>query len=113
MFCFHTSLMRRIGSLGWLSKIAARLEPLRSHPEGDVAPRSQILETDDRGELDKLRLVKVAAQSAHQQVVDGWRRLGQRLGKFHCQTLKRLENVAAPPLRNCLDLFARDAVGRS
>src|SRR5262249_4255863 len=106
----RAGLMKRIAPFLWLPNVTARLEALRRQPKGNVAPRAQIFETDDRGEFDKLRLIKVVAQLAHELVVDGWRCRGHPLGKFQHQALDRIKNGTVSPLRDRLDLFARDAV---
>src|SRR5262252_6705004 len=49
-------------------------------------------------------------QFAYKFVDDGWRCLGQPLGKFQHQALNRIKNIAVSPVRDRLNLFARDAV---
>jgi hypothetical protein len=85
------------------------VEAVRLDAKGAVEAGPEVLQRDGGGQLDKLRLVKMRAQSGEQGIRDVRRRGGHRLRQLQRRAFGIIIERAAPVPRQGGDLFVGDA----
>src|SRR3990172_3370011 len=89
---------------GRRGRLPEHAEPLRLDPQRHVELAAEILERDDCGQLDDLRLVEVGPEPREELVAHALRRDGHGLRVLERRALHLREAATLPPRRHLADL---------